>query len=360
MSDKKPADERARSLLLLGRSGTPALHAERRRLMLTHHPELKRLYGPCARTKYVCLLLVAAQIAAACAVRNASWCWLLLVGYAFGGVINHALLLAIHELSHGLAFRQPRHNRIFAVFVNLPLGIPVAETFRYYHLLHHAHQGDEALDVDLPTDFERRLLRSSAGTLLWLFGQGLTYTLRPLLVHPKKPSVPELVQLVVQLAFNAAIFLLWGPKALAYLPVSSLLTMGLHPLAGHYVTEHHAFRSGQHTYSYYGPLNRITFNIGYHNEHHDFPYVAGSRLPELRRLAPEFYERLAHHESRLGTLWHFLKRPDLRRSLRLSRRRSARAHATEQAARRGTEVLVATQRSQTVERPAQKVAAQRA
>jgi len=299
-------------------SGTPELHAERRRLMLARHPELRHLYGPCPRTKYVCFALVALELAVAYAVRDASWWWLLFFAYAIGGVVNHALLLAIHELSHSLAFRKPWQNRVFAVFVNLPLGIPVSETFRYYHLLHHAHQGDERLDVDLPTKLERRLLQSHLGKLIWLVGQGLAYTVRPLLVHPKKPSAAELVQLGVQLAFNGALWVAWGPKALAYLPLSSLIGMGLHPVAGHYVTEHHAFRRDQHTYSYYGPLNRLTFNIGYHNEHHDFPYVAGSRLPELRRLAPEFYAELMQHASRTSTLWRFLERPGLELRRRLS------------------------------------------
>jgi sphingolipid delta-4 desaturase len=290
-------------------SGSPELHAERRRQMLARHPEIARLYGPCPRTKYICLGLVIVQLAAAFVLRDASWWWLLFAAYAFGGVVNHALLLAIHELSHSLAFRRPWLNRVFAVFVNLPVGVPVSETFRYYHLLHHAHQGDARLDVDLPTVVEGRLLQSSFGKTLWLAGHGIAYTLRPLFVHPKKPSSAEIVQFAVQLAFNAAIFHWWGAKALAYLPISSLIVMGLHPIAGHYVTEHHAFRRGQHTYSYYGPLNRITFNIGYHNEHHDFPYVPGSRLAELHRLAPEFYEHLLHHDSRTNALLRFLARP---------------------------------------------------
>src|SRR6478752_1463190 len=200
-------------------SSDPEPHAERRRRMLELYPQIKQLYGPCPRTKYICTALVLAQLGLAFALRDAPWWLLVLVAYGVGGVINQALLLAIHELSHNLAFRRPWHNRAFAVFVNLPVGVPVAETFRYYHLLHHTHQGDERLDTDLPTAFEARVVQGRLCKVLWLALQGFAYALRPLFVHPKKPSLAELGNLLVVLGVDLAVYHFWGCKALAYGPI---------------------------------------------------------------------------------------------------------------------------------------------
>jgi sphingolipid delta-4 desaturase len=95
-------------------------------------------------------------------------------------------------------------------------------------------------------------------------------------------------------------------SAFFYLLLSLVFAGGLHPTSGHFISEHYVFEEGQETYSYYGPLNLVTFNVGYHNEHHDFPRIPGSRLPMVRKMAPEFYDNLHSYNSWVAVNWRFL------------------------------------------------------
>merc|ERR1711871_1721191 len=90
----------------------------------------------------------------------------------------------------------------------------------------------------------------------------------------------------------------------------------IHPIAGHFISEHYLDvlnevegLEEQETFSYYGPLNAITYNVGYHNEHHDFPQIPGSRLPQVRKIAPEFYEPLRSYNSWAKPIWAYLTDP---------------------------------------------------
>lgn len=300
-------------------SSDPEPHGARRRAILAAHPEVKALYGHCPRTKYVCTALVIAQLGLAYALRDAPWWLLVLVAYAVGGFLSQWLLLANHEFCHNLAFKKPLHNRLFGLFINLPIGVPVVAAFREYHLMHHTHQGVDGIDTDVPTRWEASWVKGPFTKALWLAGQGLAYGLRPLFMMPLPMNRWLVINFVVQIGFDVLIYWAWGGKALAYLPISALLTMGLHPMAGHYLTEHYVIAPPQETYSYYGPLNALAFNVGYHNEHHDFPYIAGSRLPKLKKLAPEFYDDLVSHRSWTSMLWRYVTRSDIGTTSRVRR-----------------------------------------
>lgn len=49
---------------------------------------------------------------------------MLIVAYTIGGSINHAMTLAMHELSHNLASKSLLWNRVLGLLSNLPLGLP--------------------------------------------------------------------------------------------------------------------------------------------------------------------------------------------------------------------------------------------
>ncbi|XP_031827104.1 delta4-sphingolipid-FADS-like protein ifc isoform X2 [Nomia melanderi] len=211
-------------------------------------------------------------------------------------------------------------NRLFGYFANLPIGIPVSISFKKYHLIHHRYQGDEVLDTDLPTLIEAKLFCTTFGKFCWVLLQPFFYAFRPLVVYPLAPTYMEFINLVIQLIFDGFIWYLFGGKVLVYLLSGSALAMGLHPVAGHFISEHYMYKKGFETYSYYGPLNWITFNVGYHNEHHDFPAVPGSRLPEVKRIAPEFYDNLPQHNSWTSVLYDFVTDPDIGPYARIKRK----------------------------------------
>lgn len=297
-------------------------HASRRKIILEKYPQIKKLFGYDPNFKWVVTGMVFIQILMLFIMKDRSWPVIILVAYFFGGVINHSLMLAIHELSHNLAFghARPMHNRLFGFFANLPIGVPVSVSFKKYHLEHHRYQGDDKKDTDIPTYIEAKLFCTSFGKFCWVCLQPFFYAFRPLVTYPKPPTFLEYVNLVIQLIFDAVVVYFFGGRVLGYLLIGSMLAMGLHPVAGHFISEHYMFKKGYETYSYYGPLNWITFNVGYHNEHHDFPAVPGSRLPEVKRIAAEFYDNLPQHDSWSAVLYDFVMDPEVGPYARIKRK----------------------------------------
>ena len=60
--------------------------------------------------------------------------------------------------------------------------------------------------------------------------------------------------------------------------------------------------------------------VGYHNEHHDFPSVAWTRLPALRALAPEFYDTIPSHPSWPMVIVNFIRDPEVGIFARIKRK----------------------------------------
>eukprot|EP00730_Choanoeca_flexa_P014688 TRINITY_DN6515_c0_g2_i1.p1 TRINITY_DN6515_c0_g2~~TRINITY_DN6515_c0_g2_i1.p1 ORF type:complete len:373 (+),score=109.40 TRINITY_DN6515_c0_g2_i1:185-1303(+) len=294
-------------------------HFVRRQKILAAHPEIKSLMGPCPRTKWVVLATVVWQFAMCAVTPHVSFPVLFAMSYIMAGTLNHMMTLAIHEIAHNLAFKEPVYNRWLSILANLPIGVPAAISFRRYHLEHHKYQGEHQLDVDIPSKVEALLFATRPGKFVWMILQPFFYALRPLVVKPKQPGVWEFINAAAVVGYNTLLYYLFGWPALFYTIGGSLLGMGVHPVAGHFVSEHYVFRPGQETYSYYGPLNFVTFNVGYHNEHHDFANIPGSRLPQLKAMAPEFYDNLPYYKSWSGVIYDYIMNAELSQYSRVKR-----------------------------------------
>jgi len=60
------------------------------------------------------------------------------------------------------------------------------------------------------------------------------------------------------------------------------------------------------TFTYRGPLNLVSYHVGIHVAHHDFPFVSGLRLHQIEKLAPEYYDHLPVTTSWPGTIWNYI------------------------------------------------------
>jgi len=283
-------------------------HTTRRREILRAHPDVRELAGQTPSTAAWVVTLVALQMALSLMLAPTTWWIWLPLAYVVGATIDHALWVLIHECTHSLVFRRPSWNRLTAIVANLPLVFPAANSFAKYHLLHHQHLGELDYDADVPGPVESRLVKTSVLKAAWLAAfaavQGVVRTHRL-----KKVSFLDrwiVANIVVQIGAMVLLYEYAGLAPIKYLLASSISAIGLHPLGARWIQEHFVFAEGQETYSYYGPLNRVCFNMGYHNEHHDFIGVPWSRLPALKARAPEFYDTLYAHRSWTRLLFRFV------------------------------------------------------
>lgn len=197
--------------------------------------------------------------------------------------------------------------------------------------------------------------------------QILFYALRPGFIRSQRLTIWHAYNIFAILAFDCALVQLWGKNALIYLIMSSFFAGSLHPCAAHFIAEHYLMNNEQivpgspqdlakETTSYYGWLNVLCYNVscpwipepageagsgpefsplhtgsdagnfyrpdfmsglllilqvGYHNEHHDFPSIPWTRLPALRAIAKEFYEPLPAHTSWPYVTWKFITDPSV-------------------------------------------------
>jgi sphingolipid delta-4 desaturase len=317
-------------------------HRERARAMLRAHPEIKDLFGPVPATALVCLLCAGGHVAIAAAVSHGPWWLVIAAAWVVGAWLNVLLFQLAHECNHGLVFQRTSWNRWLFTFTSLPMFLSGHHTWWVEHLVHHNDLGAKKDFISRRRTFflltrytsplvmpysvvmlVMQFLRSLLGVLLYV---GCLLRLRtepgPLTLsvladeHLASGYRRERITrwAVAYPLLNFALCgLLWaygGWKPIVYLLLSQAFMTGfLHPFMFGIVlaiSHFHGTRNYQPSASYYGWLNHVMLNIGYHVEHHDLAAIPWFRVPQLRRIAPEFYNDLEQIHSYTRLAWRFV------------------------------------------------------
>ena len=308
-------------------------HRIRTKDILKVHPDIRKLIGKNPNTIFAIIGLVSLQVALAWFTSAQSWWIVFIVAYLIGAFADHALFVMIHECAHKLLFKKPAANRLAGIFANLPQLFPSSVSFERYHIKHHSFQGVHELDADLPNHWEAKLIDNYfIGKAIWLLFYPIFQVFRISRLKEIKPFDGWVaLNWVAQILFIAAIWLWLGPKAVVFLLASFFFSVGLHPLGARWIQEHYLTHSkDQETYSYYGVLNTVAFNVGYHNEHHDFPSVPWNRLPQIKAGAPNFYNTLFYHKSWTKLFFRFLFDKEISLYSRIVRKDRGRVKLTDQ------------------------------
>jgi len=288
---------------------TPNIHISRKREMAEKYPEIKSLMGPNASSALWILGIVSLQLFLASLFAKQSYLILVLGAYLVGAYASHSLFAQIHECCHNLVFKKTVPNKIMGIICDTALFLPGAMAFRKYHMVHHRHMGEYKYDADIASVEEARFIGNSTfKKFMWIVFFGLSQALRPMRFKNIKLVDKWLIMNIAYMVLvNMAIYHFLGGKALLYVGLSTFFGLGPHPVGGRWIQEHYVVTENeQETYSYYGPLNKLSFNVGFHNEHHDFMNIPWNNLPKLKAMAPEYYDSLYSYHSWSAVLWNFI------------------------------------------------------
>ncbi|RME89151.1 MAG: fatty acid desaturase [Candidatus Hydrogenedentota bacterium] len=292
----------------------PEPHRARTKEIMEKHPEIRQLLGKRNPWSFLLIVIgVSLQFTIAYFIGKQPWWVAILAAFFVGTIINHMFIALVHDASHNLIFKSRIANSLAGVLVNTPMFIPSFVSFQKYHMKHHAFQGIYELDADMPSKWEAKLVKNRwYMKLLWIFLFPLWQTLRTSRIREVKFfDTWVVINLIAVIGVDIAVYYFWGPVSLLYLAASMWLGFGLSPVGGRLIQEHYTINPPQETYSYYGILNIPSLNVGYHNEHHDFPSVAWNYLPKIKKIAPEYYETLTYHKSWPLLLLKFIFNPKI-------------------------------------------------
>lgn len=283
-------------------------HIGRGREILKKYPEVRKYIGNYPLSGLYITLLVLFQFSLGYLLNDQPIWVPIVLAYILGAIISHSLFVMIHEACHNLIFKKTWTNNLMGILCNIGQGFPSYFGFKTFHLMHHTNLNEYDYDADLAFHWEAKLINNKSWRkVFWLIGFCFVEAIRPAkLKNSKVIDGASIFNIILIIATNILVYQFLGANAFLYIFFSTFFGVGLHPVGGRWIQEHYTFKEGQETYSYYGLGNKVAFNIGYHNEHHDIMTIPWVYLPKLKKLAPEYYNHLMAHQSWTKVLITFL------------------------------------------------------
>lgn len=309
-------------------------HRDRAKEMIRAHPEIKQLIGQTRSTALWCVAVAGAQVGMAIACAWLPWWGLVLAAWLVGAVLNIDLFMLAHECNHSLVFKRTAPNRWLYTLTTLPMFLSGHHTWWVEHHVHHNDLGAKKDFIKRRRSFflatrltsplvvpyslfmlVMQALRSTLGICLYVLTCLPRGRLTPSDLVLKIVADEHLVSgykkydirgwgvayAALSLALPVTLFVVLGWKPVLYLLLAQAFMTGfLHPFLFGMILSNSHFHGHcvyQPSSSYYRWFNKLTFNFGLHTEHHDLAGIPWDRLPELRRIAPEFYDPLVKTNS---------------------------------------------------------------
>lgn len=299
-------------------------HIEMRVAVMKAHPEAAALAGPEWRGLIGALVILAIYWTSAWLVGRTNIFVVFFAAFFFGQLMIHSAGALLHETAHRLVFRERGAKLGFDLLLEVIMTSFGGQlTYQHEHVSsHHPHLGNYERDYeheDLCRFLARRSYRAKHPKLQpWLTAAELVIQALPLgymianrifvpfyrkqsgratkdrerNIGATKPPKNEMrLFIAVSALTNIFLFVAFGWMGWLYHVWSLSLFLGKAGITnlGQSLAEHPGDNETQPTRSTYSALNLILFNTGYHNEHHTFPNVAWTRLPKLKKLAPEVF-----------------------------------------------------------------------
>jgi sphingolipid delta-4 desaturase len=334
MSDQLVADAVPAAPTRLGEGPTlPAVgrisaqarrHIELRRRIVKDHPDALALAGPDWRGAPAALVILAVHWTVLWWVSQTNVLVVFLAAFFIGQLAIHSAGALVHETAHRLVFRHPQGKLLFDLLLEaITTSFGRQLTYQHEHVsTHHPYLGVYERDYeheDVCRFLARRTFRAKhPGRQRLLTALELFLHLLPFgflfadkIVLPfyargtgrktkdternigatKAPAAEQRLFIAVSLAVNVFLFAAFGFLGWLYQIWSLSLFLGKCGVTnlGQSLSEHPGDDVENPTRSTYWWGNWFLFNTGYHHEHHTFPEVAWTRLPALKRLAPDAF-----------------------------------------------------------------------